>query len=192
MEVTHALLEDVLAGAVEAGAVTDAMRVTTERAIRGLADDGARVVVCTCSTIGGVAEATRIAGVRVMRIDRPMAEQAVASGRRIVVAATLPSTLRPTTALIREIAAGAGRDVEMVESLCEDAWPHFERGDRAAYADAIARAVAGNVRDGDIVVLAQASMAPAAELLRTRGVAALASPELGVRAALEIVHDERG
>lgn len=186
--VEHALLEDVLAGAVGTGSVTEAMRRDTERAIRTLAAGGATVVVCTCSTIGGVAEATTVPGVHVMRIDRPMAEQAVASGRRILVAATLPSTLRPTMALIRQVAARAARDVDIAELLCGEAWQHFERGDRAAYAEAIADAVACSTRPGDIVVLAQASMAPAAERIRERGMSVLASPELGVRAAIEIFH----
>lgn len=185
---THAVLDGVLAGAVETGSVTEDMRHETEAAIRGLAADGATLIVCTCSTIGGVAEATAIPGVRVMRIDRPMAEQAVASGRRILVAATLRSTLPPTMALIRQVAMGARRQADTAEVLCGDAWPHFERGDRAAYAQAIADAVTGVARATDIVVLAQASMAGAAELLRRRGIEALGSPELGIRAAIEMIH----
>jgi hypothetical protein len=188
LAVTHALLESVLAGAVETGSVTDAMRLETENAIRTLADDGATIVVCTCSTIGGVAESTMIPGVRVMRIDRPMAEQAVASGRRIVVAATLPSTLQPTMSLIRQVAEKMGREVDIAEWLCSGAWPHFERGDRDAYAQAVAESVTRAATPEDIVVLAQASMAPAAQLIRQRGIAALASPELGVRVAIERLH----
>jgi hypothetical protein len=183
----HEVLESVLTDAVGTGVVTEAMRQQTEAAVRALVRDGATLVVCTCSTIGGVAEATRVDdGARVMRIDRPMAEQAVASGRRIVIAATLPSTVRPTRALIEQVAGDAGRTVEIGEVLCGDAWPHFERGDRAAYAEAIATTVAAAARPGDMIVLAQASMAPAAERISAQGIAVLASPEPGVRAAVEL------
>jgi hypothetical protein len=186
----HELLERVLTDAVGTGVVTEAMRAQTEAAVRALARDGAAVVMCTCSTIGGIAEATRVDGaVRVMRIDRSMAEQAVASGRSIVVAAALTSTIGPTSALIRQVATQAGRAVDIVELWCEDAWPHFARGDRPAYAAAIAAAVAANARPDQIVVLAQASMAPAAELISAQAIPALASPELGVRAALAAYHD---
>src|SRR5436190_11418127 len=90
--IRHELIEDVLAGAVGTGSVTDAMRSQTEATVLRLVAAGAPVVMCTCSTIGGVAEATRVpTGARVMRIDRPMAEAAVRSGRRILVAASLPS-----------------------------------------------------------------------------------------------------
>ncbi len=180
----HELLETVLEDAVGTGRVTDRMRRETEAAIRALVNNGATVVVCTCSTIGGIAEAVRVGDVRVMRIDRPMAEEAVRSGRRIVVAATLASTMRPTLDLIQQVAADARREIDLVELLCDDAWAHFERGDRAAYAQAIAAAVVAAAHSDDIVVLAQASMAPAAEMITKSGLRALASPELGVRAGV--------
>jgi hypothetical protein len=183
----HELIDDVLAGAVGTGSVTDAMRNRTEATVLRLIAEGSPVVLCTCSTIGGVAEATPVpAGTRVIRVDRPMAEAAVASGRRILVAATLPSTLGPTKALLQNVADSQQRSIEMVDVLCEHAWPHFARGDRDAYADEIARAVAQVAGAEDIVVLAQASMAPAVSRLEARGIRALASPELGVRAALAL------
>lgn len=182
----HELLEGVLHEAVGTGVLTDAMRRQTEETIRALVAEGAALVVCTCSTIGGVAEATTVdGGVRVMRIDRPMAEAAVASGSRIVVAAALPSTVRPTIDLLQQVAAEQGRRVEIVALMCADAWPHFQRGDHTAYAEAITSTVVASAGAADIVVLAQASMAPAAALIAARGIPALASPELGVRAAVK-------
>jgi hypothetical protein len=112
-----------------------------------------------------------------------MAEAAVTSGKRIVVAATLTSTVAPTVDLIRDAARRAGRAVDLLEVVCAEAWAFFQIGDMPAYAEAIAEAVSGRVDGDDIVVLAQASMAPAVEALRLRGIDALASPDAGVRAA---------
>jgi len=39
-------------------------------------------------------------GIPVVRVDEPMAEKAVQTGTRIGVAATLATTLKPTTELI--------------------------------------------------------------------------------------------
>jgi hypothetical protein len=184
--VRHEVLETVLQAAVGTGTVTDMMRQQTEAALRALSNAGAALVVCTCSTIGGLAEATTLDnGSRVMRIDRPMAEAAVAGGRRILVAATLQSTVRPTIDLIQQVATETGRTVDVTELLCTDAWPHFQRGDHGAYAATIAATVIAAAGHDDVVVLAQASMAPAAAVLAARGVSAVASPELGVRAALD-------
>lgn len=182
--VRHEVHEGLLSGAVAAGSLSDAVRSATAAVVRALADDGAKVIVCTCSTLGGVAEATAISGCVVTRIDRAMAEQAVASGRRIVVLAALQSTFQPTVALLNRVASDAKRSIDVVEVLCERAWPLFERGDHPGYAGEIARTIEATALPGDLVLLAQASMAPAAELVRHLGVPVLSSPRSGVEAAV--------
>ncbi|MYR46935.1 aspartate/glutamate racemase family protein, partial [Streptomyces sp. SID5910] len=143
-----------------------------------------------CSTIGGVAEeAAGGAGVPVLRVDRPMAAAAVAAGRRVVVLAALESTLAPTRALVAEEARRAGRPVEVRTRLVDGAWPCFEAGDTDRYVRLVA-AVADAVTDADAIVLAQASMAPAARLTSTR-VPVLASPRLGLAAGAEAVRSSR-
>lgn len=143
---------------------------------------GARAVLCTCSTIGAVAERVGAeVGVPVLRVDRPMAAAAVAAGPRIVVIAALESTLEPTAALIREEAAG--RPVEVRTRVAEGAWERFEAGDTDGYVRAVA-AVADRVTHADAIVLAQASMAPARHLATT-AVPVLASPAPGLAAAAE-------
>ena len=123
-------------------------------------------------------------GVLVMRIDRPMAEQAVASGRRIVVAAALQSTFEPTLALLRQIAAAEDRAIDVALVLCKTAWHFFETGDQARYIAEIARSIEAAARPRDLILLAQASMAPAAEVLGHLGVPVLSSPLLGLAAAV--------
>jgi hypothetical protein len=67
-------------------------------AMTAAASNGASMFVCTCSTIGGVAERTSTNGQFVaVRIDRAMADKAVNSGPKILVVASLESTLGPTT-----------------------------------------------------------------------------------------------
>jgi len=183
--IRHEVREQLLARVRAAGAMTEAVRAEVADAIRMLAGDGAKLIVCTCSTIGAIAEAAPVSeGVLVMRIDRPMAEQAVASGRRIIVLAALASTLAPTMGLVREVAARAGRAVDVLEVLSETAWPFFERGAHADYAAEIARTIEAVARPGDLVLLAQASMAPAADVARHLNIPILSSPRLGVEAAL--------
>lgn len=101
LELRHFVDEELLARARREGpeAVAEAVRDALDEAVAA----GARAVLCTCSTIGAVAEraGARI-GVPVLRADRPMAAAAVAAGPRVVVAATLESTLGPTVALVEE------------------------------------------------------------------------------------------
>jgi glutamate racemase len=186
--VDAALLDEARA----AGGVTPAIAARIGAAVRELASDGAVVVLCTCSTIGAAAETTTVpSGVTVMRVDRPMAEHAIALGRRVAVVAALASTLAPTTELLRDAARRAGRTIEVFAVPCADAWPHFERGDMTAYLDAVGHAIDRGAATADVVVLAQASMAAAAERAAPRRVPVLSSPRLGVEAAVRAYRQQR-
>src|SRR5262245_24789927 len=101
-----------------------------------------------------------------------------------MVLASLPTTFRPTVELLHDVASAAHRCVAIREVLCEQAWRHFTEGDQAAYATEIARTIEVEALPDEVIVLAQASMAPAAELVRHLGVPVFSSPKLGVRAAL--------
>ncbi len=144
---------------------------------------GADVVMVTCSSIGPAVELARgLVGIPVVRVDEPMAAKAVATGPRIGVVATLPSTLAPTADLIRRLAAEAGKKVQVSDRLCEGAFEAVISGDAAGHDAKVAaalRELAGRV---DVIVLAQASMARAAETLTKADcpVPILTSPRPGV------------
>lgn len=181
----HVVRDDLLAAAGLHGPGDPAVRAGVEEAVRALLADGALVVLCTCSTLGATAEQVDApAGVTILRVDHPMAERAVDIGRRVAVVAALPATLAPTGALLRAAAARAGRAIEVTEVLCDDAWSRFERGDVSGYLDAVAVAARRAAAAADVVVLAQASMAPAAHRLGACPVPVLSSPRLGVEAAV--------
>ncbi|MFI8089804.1 aspartate/glutamate racemase family protein [Streptomyces sp. NPDC086080] len=178
LELRHVVAEELLERARADGPAAVAGEVRAR--VREAAEEGARAVLCTCSTIGQVAEAAE-AGVPVLRVDRPMARAAVAAGPRVAVLAALESTLRPTAALIEEEAARAGRSVRVRTALVEGAWGRFDAGDGSGYVRRVADA-ADTVTGADVIVLAQASMAPA-ERLTTTAVPVLSSPRPGLDAA---------
>lgn len=193
LRVRHLVDETLLAEAQARGADDAGVIERVQRAMREAASGGARVVVCTCSTIGGAAERTRTDGsFHALRIDRAMADRAVALGPRVLVVAALASTLAPTCALIGESAAALKRPVALQTLLVEGAWAHFQRGAPPAYIQAIVDAVGPAAGDADVVVLAQASMAPAAEALARPGREVLASPALGVAQALARLRELQG
>ncbi|MGH9842919.1 MAG: aspartate/glutamate racemase family protein [Blastocatellia bacterium] len=123
---------------------------------------GAEMALVTCSSVSGaMLEALRrAAGMPVLKIDEPMARQAVRMGRRIGVAVTFPPTLETTSQLLSDAAAEAGTEVEIVAEVAPEAYQALLSGDHAAHDDlllaAIKRLDAQNV---DAIVLAQVSMA---------------------------------
>ncbi|MEU3656062.1 aspartate/glutamate racemase family protein [Streptomyces sp. NPDC032161] len=176
----HLVDEDLLrrAGDRGPGAVSAEIRERLADAVGA----GATAVLCTCSTIGGVAESTAAeVGVPVLRVDRPMAAAAVRH-ERVVVLAALAATLAPTLALLAEEAGERSVDVRPV--LVEGAWERFAAGDRDGFLDLVA-AAADAVTDADAIVLAQASMADAAERVNTP-VPVLSSPRSGLAAAASV------
>lgn len=145
------------------------------------------VLLCTCSTIGACAESIGLpAGQPVLRVDRAMAERAVALGSRITLAAALESTLPPTRQLLEEVAEAAGNPVVIMDCFCAGAWEKFEAGDLPGYHRAIAKTLQAVTDPGDVIVLAQASMAPAALLCPAIDIPILSSPRLGVEKALAL------
>jgi hypothetical protein len=144
---------------------------------------GCAVVLCTCSTLGEVAEDLSDDGLEVIRIDRPMLRRAVTLGPRIGVLVALTSTVEPTTRVLAEEAADAGAGITVELSVVEGAWDAFLAGDAEAYHSSIAQAAHTLAGRSDVVVLAQASMEPAAGLLTGLATPVLTSP----RSAMEAV-----
>jgi hypothetical protein len=186
VDTVHVVDESLLADARARGAVDDELRMRLAARLRDAAQD-ADVVVCTCSTIGAAAEVLAGAmAVPMIRVDRPMAERAVAAGPRLAVVTALESTIGPTTALLREVARSWGVELELTTRVCAHAWRHFERGDVERYLGAVATTVDALGGGLDAVVLAQASMAEAADLCRAE-VPVLSSPRPAVEAALGVL-----
>ena len=184
---THHVAPDLL-DLVRRVGVDPELQQAMRRQINDLGAGLRDLVLCSCSTLGSEAESSgRDLGVRVLRLDRTLAEAAVACGRRIVLLAALDSTAGPTQALFREVAARRGQSPEITFHLAEGAWTSFEAGDILAYMGAIqrtARAIAGSC---DVLVLTQASMAPVADALEDLPIPVLASPKLGVARASELL-----
>ena len=175
------LLEDALA----AGALTDAIRARTKAALLEAAAGDARVVLCTCSTVGpGAEDAARESAVPILRVDRPMAEEAVRAGSRVTVAATLATTLGPTADLIARAAREAGRAVAIETVVFEEARAAFVAGDAEAYERIVADGLRQAARTADAIVLAQASMTPALARCADLETPLLSSPRSGLEAAV--------
>src|SRR5437899_1184298 len=110
-------------GIREAGSLT----ATIARRVAGYLESaelaGADYIMVTCSSIGPAVEAAaKLIGVPVLRVDQPMADKAVTTGKRIGVIATLQTTLEPTADLISRRAKQAGKQIELKSQLVDGAF----------------------------------------------------------------------
>ncbi|MCC2606552.1 aspartate/glutamate racemase family protein [Planctobacterium marinum] len=153
-------------------------------------DAGADAVLVTCSSIGPAVDiAAQLYDKPVLRVDRPMAEKALDAGRRVGVIATLPTTLKPTSDLVRNVAAQQGKEVEIVEYLCEGAFEAVMAGDGETHDRIVAQGLTEGMKSVDAIVLAQASMARVLSTLPDDALTApvFSSPELGVQRAQAVL-----
>jgi Asp/Glu/hydantoin racemase len=145
---------------------------------------GADYIMVTCSSIGAAVEtAAGLTRVPVLRVDQPMADKAVSSGVKIGVIATLPTTLAPTSDLVKRRAAAVGKNIELSSVLCEGAFDALMSGDAAKHDAMVAAALKDLVTKTDVIVLAQASMARVVDILSEadKRVPILASPGIAVQ-----------
>jgi Asp/Glu/hydantoin racemase len=129
----------------------------------------------------------------VLKIDHPMAQQAVRAGRRVGVVATFPPTLGPTRRLLGRAAAEAGTEVEIVEEVAPAAYDALLANDAARHDELLTAAVERLARqDVATIVLAQVSMArtlPRLEgLIKVPVLSSLHTSLAAVRARLEQRH----
>lgn len=145
---------------------------------------GADHILVTCSSIGAAVEASAaLTKVPVLRVDQPMADQAVQTGSRIGVIATLPTTLQPTGDLVQRRAIAAGKKIELVSKLCEGAFDALMSGDAATHDRMVADALKELSKKVDVILLAQASMARVVDTLdeTDKVVPILASPGIAIK-----------
>lgn len=140
-------------------------------------------ILVTCSSIGPAVDAAA-AGVKVpvLRVDQPMADEAVRAGRRIGVIATLPTTLNPTIELVRRRAALADKEIEVTSRLCAGAFEALMAGDADKHDAIVSAALRELSAQVDVILLAQASMARVVETLAPseRKALILSSPALAI------------
>lgn len=147
-------------------------------------DAGADAVIVTCSSLGPAVEAARLlCPVPLFRIDEGMAIEAVGTGRRIGVLATLRTTLDPTTDLIRCTAARLGHDCVIASVLSEGAFERLSQGDAEGHDRMVAQSLRDLAPRVDVILLAQASMARVLPSVQEAmgALPVLTSPETGMR-----------
>lgn len=177
------LLDDSLsADLAHDGRLTERM---TERFLalgRYVAGTGANAILFTCSAFGPCIEAVARAHapLPVLKPNEAMIEQAAAKGRRIGLLSTFPPTL---ASMPREFPAS----LKIVPKLAEGALAALDRGDVAEH-DRLVVEASKDLRDCDVIALAQFSIAATAPLVaEATGRPVLTTPDSAVQKLRELL-----
>ena len=166
------------------GEVTPAIYKRVADYVSSAEDSGADYILVTCSSIGAPVEAAaEQAGVPVLRVDQPMADLAVQTGKHIGVIATLQTTLQPTSDLVKRRAALVGKEIELTSTVVEGAFDALMNGDASKHDELVADALRKLSKEVDVILLAQASMARVVDALSEadKTVPIVASPPTAIK-----------
>ena len=143
-------------------------------------ESGAEIITVTCSSLSpSIDIAKRLVSCTLFKIDEPMAEVAVDRGEKIGILATVATTLGPTSALLRQKAKEAGKEISLSAALCQEAFQAILQGDIERHDRMITEKGMELSREVDLIVLAQGSMARLAFPLSQKiGIPVLSSPPL--------------
>ncbi|MBS7811884.1 aspartate/glutamate racemase family protein [Roseococcus pinisoli] len=151
----ESLLQDLLRGQPQALVYR---RITAQIVLAAEAAPDLIVVTCS-STSPAVDIARRLVSQPILKIDDPMAAEAVRLGGRVGLLCTAESTVTPSSALLRAHAQEQQRAIEITPVIRPDAYAALMSGDRAQHDSLMRQAAADLAKEVDVVVLAQASLA---------------------------------
>jgi Asp/Glu/hydantoin racemase len=181
-----ASLMNLLDDSLSADVARDGLSATmTDRFLslgRYATSTGADAILFTCSAFGPCIEAVarEHAPMPVLKPSEAMIEQAAARGHRIGLLSTFPPTL---ASMPREFPSS----VQIVPKLAAGALAALDRGERAEHNRLVAEA-SRDLRDCDLIALAQYSMAPAASLVaEASGRPVLTTPDSAVLKLKELL-----
>lgn len=183
VEVFNIVDDSLVKGIMTAGSITPQIEERVANYLKSAAAAGAQQILVTCSSIGPAVEAAAPAiPVPVLRVDQPMADRAVRTGKRVGVIATLRTTLDPTADLIQRRAQKAGTTIELTSRLVEGAFEALMSGNATTHDAKVSNTLNELSAQVDVIVLAQASMARVVETLspEDKRVPILASPGIAV------------
>ncbi|MDR1657061.1 MAG: aspartate/glutamate racemase family protein [Deltaproteobacteria bacterium] len=143
---------------------------------------GVDAILNQCSSVAGAVDLIQpMLKIPYVKVDQPMAEQAVRLGSKIAVIATAISTVEPSSQLVEAMGRKAGKDVTVERCFCEGAYDALlKTGDQAKHNEIVINTINKAAETNDVIVLAQGSMYKLLPLLTDVKKPVLTSLESGV------------
>ena len=169
--------------------VARALPSDKSRLVRVAQEAGADLLINQCSSVSEVADIyAKELDIPVLKIDQPMAEKAVAMGKKIALVTTNTTTVGPSRRLLERCAKAAGKEIEVVECVVDGAMEVLFAGDVKKHNDMLRGMIESQDGKVDVIVLAQGSMIAIMPEITHVKTPVLTSIPLGVERAVEMIH----
>lgn len=182
VEMINIIDDSLLSEALENKGITPALISRMCDYYSNLQDMGCVCALNQCSSVGEAADiASKLVNMKVVKIDEPMAREAVKLGSKIAVIATAISTVEPSCRLVESKAREAGKEVTVSRCFVEGAYEFLlKTGDKQKHNEMVINKIKEAAETHDVIVLAQGSMYHLMPLLKDIKVPVLTSLETGV------------
>ncbi len=159
IEVFNIMDDTLLKETIAKGGITDSVMRRMYNYTMQAVECGADCVMGTCTSVNMAAQFIRpLAPIPVLNIDEPLAREAVKSGKKLGVLATLPTSPGAIIRLLEQNAKESGKDIEIVTMVAEGAFDVLCTGDRAKHDEMVNENLYKLSKEVDAVVFAQISM----------------------------------
>jgi Asp/Glu/hydantoin racemase len=183
--------DSLIKNTIACGKLTPSTSKRVVNYVSSAEEGGADFVLVTCSSIGASVEtAATLHNIPVLRVDQPMADKAILSGKKIGVIATLNTTLEPTCDLVKRRAIFLNKEIELTAIVCDGAFEALMSGNALLHDEKVKKALIELSKTVDVILLAQASMARVVATLSEseKIVPIFASPEIAIQHIATLVN----
>ncbi|MCE5263437.1 MAG: aspartate/glutamate racemase family protein [Deltaproteobacteria bacterium] len=156
----HVMDEGILRKLTAAGRITPEIIQWLAEMVLSAERAGADMAVVSCSSLSPCVNAVQEqVDIPVIKIDAPMMEHALTHAERIGLLMTNPTTEAPSKVLFREVSDRLGRSATLIPRLCPQAFAKLNQGDVRGHDMEVIRTVEELLKEADVVMLAQISIA---------------------------------
>lgn len=156
----HVMDEGILRKLAASGQITPEIVQWLTEMVLSAQRAGADMAVVSCSSLSPCVSAVqKRVDIPVLKIDTPMMEHAVANAERIGLVMTNPTTEAPSRMLFKEVTQKLEREVTLITRLCPQAFVKLNRGDIRGHDQEVITTVEDLLKEVDVVMLAQISIA---------------------------------
>ncbi len=160
VDIIHVLDEGLLRALKREGGITPEITEWMTGMVRSVEKQGAELAVVSCSSLSPCVNKIRTSvNIPVIKIDAPMVEWAVKNASTIGLVMTNPTTEQPSKLLIEEVSQRLDKEVKIVSRLCSEAFWKLNAGDIEGHDDEVIHTVHNLLKDIEVVMLAQISIA---------------------------------
>ena len=159
-ELNHVLDEGILRRLAQLKEITPEIVDWLTKMVASTEEAGAELAIVSCSSLSPcVNEVGKQMAIPVLKVDEPMMEFAVENGQRVGLIMTNPTTEKPSQILFDEVSQRLGRNTQLVPRLCANAFARLNQGDLAGHDAEVIEVVETMLKEVDLIMLAQISIA---------------------------------